>query len=98
LRPQLNRRYGDFYEPGTIAADTYGTREVGTIRVMNVLLVKRGFDPALAEQLVRVLFDHRSDLEAASPAAKDISVRTATETQPVPLNAGAKRALTALAR
>jgi len=98
LRPQLNRRYGDFYEPGTIPADTYGTGAVGTIRVTNVLLVKRGFDPDLAEQLVRVLFEHRPDLEAASPAAKDISVQTATETQPVALNAGARRALTALAR
>jgi TRAP transporter TAXI family solute receptor len=98
LRPQLNRRYGDYYEPGAIPADTYGTAAVGTIRVTNVLLVKRGFDPALAERLVRVLFDHRSDLEAASPAAKDIRIQTATETQPVPLNAGARRALTALVR
>ena len=98
LRPQLNRRYGDYYEPGTIPAATYGTEAVGTIRVINVLLVERGFDPDLAEQLVRVLFDHRSDLEAASPAAKDIRIQSATDTQPVPLNPGAKRALAALAR
>ena len=98
LRPQLNRRYGDYYEPGTIPAATYGTEAVGTIRVINVLLVERGFDPDLAEQLVRVLFDHRSDLEAASPAAKDIRIQSATETRPVPLNTGAKRALAALAR
>jgi uncharacterized protein len=97
LRPQLNRRYGDFYERGTIPAAAYGTAAVGTIKVTNVLLVKRGFDQALAEQLVRVLFDHRADLEAASPAAKEISLRTATETEPVPLNPGAERALAALA-
>jgi TRAP transporter TAXI family solute receptor len=96
--PQLNRRYGDFYEPGTISADIYGGGgAVATIRVSNVLLVKTGFDPALAERLVRVLFDHRSELEAASPAAKGIKIDTATETEPVPLNPGARKALQALA-
>ena len=95
--PQLNRQYGDFYEPGAIPAGTYGADRAGSIRVTNVLLVKKGFDPALAGQLVRVLFDHRSDLEAASPAAKDIRIQTATQTRPVPLNAGAAKALKALA-
>jgi TRAP transporter TAXI family solute receptor len=95
--PQLNRQYGDFYERGAIPAETYGAGAAGTIKVTNVLLVKKGFDPALAERLVRVLFDHRSDLEAASPAAKDIRIQTATQTRPVPLNAGAEKALKALA-
>ena len=95
--PQLNRQYGDFYEPGAIPAGTYGADRAGSIKVTNVLLVKRGFDPALAEQLVRVLFDHRTDLEAASPAAKDIRIQTATQTRPVPLNAGAAKARKALA-
>jgi TRAP transporter TAXI family solute receptor len=94
---ELNRQYGDFYEAGTIPAATYGAGEVRTIKVRNVLLVKKGFDAALAEQLVRVLFEHRSDLEAASPAAKDIRIQTATQTQPVALNPGAERALRALA-
>jgi hypothetical protein len=95
--PQLNQHYGDFYKPGTIPADTYGADEIATIKVTNVLLVKTGFDPALAGRLVRVLYDHRSDLEAASPAAKDIKIDTATQTQPVPLNPGADKALHALA-
>jgi uncharacterized protein len=95
LRGQLNRRYGNFYEAGAIPADTYGADDVATIKVTNVLLVKKDFDPALAERLVRVLFDHRADLEAASPAAKDITIETATQTQPVPLNPGAEKALRA---
>jgi uncharacterized protein len=95
--PALNRQYGSFYEAGAIPADTYGAGEVRTVKVTNVLLVKKGFDPATAEQLVRVLFDHRADLEAASPAAEDIRVETATQTRPVPLNPGAKTALRALA-
>ena len=94
--PQLNQQYGDFYEQGTIPAGTYGAGEVRTIKVTNVLLVKKGFDPALAERLVRELFDHRADLEAASPAAKDIRIETATQTQPVPLNRGAEKELRAL--
>jgi TRAP transporter TAXI family solute receptor len=96
-RRELNRRYGNFYEAGAIPADTYDADEVPTIKVTNVLLVKKGFDAALAEQLVRVLFEHRSDLEAASPAAKDIGIQTATQTHPVPLNPGAEKALRALA-
>ena len=95
--PALNRQYGNFYEAGVIPASTYGAGEVRTIKVTNVLLVKKGFDPATAEQLVRVLFDHRADLEAASPAAKDIGIEIATKTRPVPLNPGAKTALRALA-
>jgi TRAP transporter TAXI family solute receptor len=97
LRRALNRRYGNFYEAGAIPAGTYGAGAVPTIRVTNVLLVKKGFDPALAERLVRVLFDHRSDLQAASLAAKDIRIHTATQTRPVPLNPGAQAALSALA-
>jgi len=95
--PRLKQLHGDFYEAGKISADTYGADEVATIRVTNVLLVKTGFDPALAERLVRVLFDRRSDLVAASPAASAIRIDTATETQPVPLNPGAEKALQALA-
>jgi TRAP transporter TAXI family solute receptor len=95
--PALTRQYGDFYERGSIPAGTYGAAAAGTIKVTNVLLVEKGFDPALAERLVRVLFDHRADLEAASPAAKDISIDSATQTRPVPLNAGAEKALKALA-
>jgi TRAP transporter TAXI family solute receptor len=95
--PELNRQYGDFYEAGAIPAGTYGAEAARTIRVTNVLLVKKGFDSTLAERLVRVLFDHRSDLEAASPAAKDIRIETATQTRPVRLNAGAEKALKALA-
>jgi len=96
LGRQLNQQYGDFYETGAIPAGTYGAEEVGTIRVTNVLLVKKGFDPVLAERLVRLLFDHRSELEAASPAARDIKIETATQTQPVPLNSGAEKVLKAL--
>jgi len=95
--PRLKTQYGDFYETDAIPADTYGTNEVATIRVTNVLLVKTGFDPALAERLVRVLFEHRADLVAASPAASAIRIESATETQPVPLNPGAEKALQALA-
>lgn len=97
LRRELNQQYGNFYEAGAIPARTYGTDKTRTIKVTNVLLVKKAFDPALADQLVRVLFDHRADLEAASPAAKDIRIQTATQTQPVPLNPGADKALRALA-
>jgi TRAP transporter TAXI family solute receptor len=96
LLPRLRQQYGDFYESGAIPGDAYGAGEVGTIKVTNVLLVKKGFDAGLAERLVRVLFDHRADLEAASPAAKGIQIETATDTHPVPLNAGAEKALRAL--
>ena len=92
--PALQKEYGPIYESGSIPADAYSQpKDVPTIVVPNVLLVKKGFDEELAGKLVKLVFDKRADLEKVNPAAADIALETATKTDPIPLNAGATKAL-----
>ncbi|MGH3487152.1 MAG: TAXI family TRAP transporter solute-binding subunit [Actinopolymorphaceae bacterium] len=90
----LQEKYGSIYEAGAIPADTYGQHaDVPTVVVPNVLVVKKGFDPELAGQLVKLIFDERAALEKVNPAAADITLEMATKTDPIPLNSGASKAL-----
>ncbi|GAA5035635.1 TAXI family TRAP transporter solute-binding subunit [Actinopolymorpha pittospori] len=95
--PGLQEEYGKIYEAGNLPADTYSqAKDIPTIVVPNVLVVKKGFDPDLAGELVKLIFDKRADLEKVNPAAEDISLDTAKQTEPIPLNAGAAKALDTL--
>lgn len=97
LLSPLQSANGPIYEAGTIPAATYGQpADVPTIVVPNVLVVKKGFDAALAEQLVKLIFDQRAELEKVNAAAKGISLDTARKTDPIPLNPGATKALDGL--
>jgi len=90
----MQAEYGPIYEAGVIPADTYDLpSDVPTIVVPNVLLVKKGFDPELAEKLVTLLFEKRADLEQVNSAAAGITLETAKKTDPIPLNPGAEKAL-----
>ncbi|WP_371500925.1 TAXI family TRAP transporter solute-binding subunit [Kitasatospora sp. NBC_00374] len=94
----LQKQYGEVYRPGTVPAAVYRQpADVPAVVVPNVLLVKKGFDPELAKQIVDLMFDRRADLERANAAAKEITTDTAAETGPIPLNPGARQALTARA-
>lgn len=82
------------YERGVIPADTYQTpADVPTVVVPNVLLVKDDMDGNTACVLTKALFDHKDDLVKANKAANGIALDTATQTSPVPLHPGAKKAL-----
>ncbi|MFD6230572.1 TAXI family TRAP transporter solute-binding subunit [Streptomyces sp. NPDC060232] len=97
--PSLNQQYGDVYQKASIPAAVYHQpQDVPTIAVPNVLLVKKGFDPELAEKIVTLLYGKRSDLEKVNAAAKEIEPAKADAVAPVPLNAGARTALKALAQ
>ncbi|MFB7170568.1 TAXI family TRAP transporter solute-binding subunit [Streptomyces sp. NPDC056254] len=97
--PSLNQQYGDVYQKAAIPAAAYHQpRDVPTIAVPNVLLVKKGFDPELAEKIVHLLYEKRGDLEKVNAAAKEIEPSRADAVAPVPLNAGARTALKALAQ
>ena len=90
----LQDEYGPIYEAGSIPAATYDVPEdVPTVVVPNVLVVKKGFDPELAGKLVKLIFDQRAELEKVNPAAADISLDSARQTDPIPLNEGATKAL-----
>jgi uncharacterized protein len=92
--PKLQAEYGDIYEAGSIPAKTYSQpADVSTIVVPNVLLVKKGFNDEMAGKLVKLIFDKKSDLVAVNAAAEGISLDTAKQSAPIPLNPGAEKAL-----
>jgi uncharacterized protein len=82
------------YEEGVIPAATYQLPgDVKTIVVPNLLLVRDDVDANLACVLTKTLFDKKPQLEQVVSAAKGISLETARDTDPVPLNRGAEHAL-----
>lgn len=82
------------YEEGVIPAATYGlAADVKTIVVPNVLLVRDTVDANLACVLTKTLFDRLPQLQQVVGAAKGITLEDARNTDPVPLNRGAERAL-----
>ena len=82
------------YEEGVIPAATYGMpADVKTIVVPNMLLVRDDLDANLACVLTKTLFDRKPQLEQVVGAAKGISLDNARDTDPVPLNRGAEKAL-----
>ncbi|GAA3816662.1 TAXI family TRAP transporter solute-binding subunit [Sphaerisporangium flaviroseum] len=88
----MQAEHGQVYAAGTIAKDVYATpSEVSTITVPNLLVVNEKMDPALAESLARLLFDHKAELEKVHPSAKSITRDNAPKTEPVPLHDGAKK-------
>ena len=96
ITPQLAKmqEVSSAYEEGVIPADTYGLpADVKTIVVPNMLLVRDDLDANLACVLTNVLFERKSELEQVVGAARGISLDSARDTSPVPLNRGAQRAL-----
>lgn len=96
ITPQLAKmqEVSSAYEEGVIPADTYGLpADVKTIVVANMLLVRDDLDANLACVLTKILFERKQQLDQVVSAAKGISLDTARDTDPVPLNRGAERAL-----
>ncbi|GAA2619135.1 TAXI family TRAP transporter solute-binding subunit [Streptomyces vastus] len=95
----LNQEYGDVYMTAPIPKSVYNQpKDVPTIVVPNVLLVKKGFDPDLAAEIVNLIYEKKSDLEKVNAAAAEIELDMAEIVAPVPLNPGAEKALKALAQ
>ena len=59
----------------------------------NLLVARDDLDANLGCVLTKALFERKPQLEQAAPAAKGISLDTARDTAPVPLNRGSQRAL-----
>ncbi|MCH9710987.1 MAG: TAXI family TRAP transporter solute-binding subunit [Actinomycetia bacterium] len=96
ITPQLAtmQEVSPAYEEGVIPAAAYGLpNDVKTIVVANMLLVRDDLDANLACVLTKILFERQPKLEQVVSAAKGISLDTARDTDPVPLNRGAERAL-----
>jgi TRAP transporter TAXI family solute receptor len=84
LLPALQTKYGTIYAQGTI------------LGVPNVLLVRKNMPDELAEKLTKVIFENKDQLVQVNAAAKGITLETASQTDPVPLHPGAKKAIDSL--
>ncbi|MCA1672094.1 MAG: TAXI family TRAP transporter solute-binding subunit, partial [Actinobacteria bacterium] len=85
------------YDVATIPASTYpGATDTPTIVVPNLLVVPKSLDAPTACVLTTTLFERRADLAAVNPAAENIDLAQARDTNPVPLHPGARKALDTL--
>ncbi|TWD81479.1 hypothetical protein FB561_2595 [Kribbella amoyensis] len=97
LLPALQSKYGTIYQEGTIPAAAYKQpADVATIIVPNVLLVRKNMPDELAEKLTKVIYENKDALVQVNAAAKDITLETAAQTDPVPLHPGSKKAIDSL--
>ena len=90
----LKQKYGDVYQDSTIPSGTYKgvSEDVPTIAVPNYLVVNESMDEQLAFDLTKLLFDHKQDLVAVHPEAKNLDPQKAKEViAPIELHPGAQR-------
>lgn len=90
----LKQKYGDVYQNSTIPSGTYKgvSEDVPTIAVPNYLVVNENMDEQLAFDLTKLLFDHKQDLVAVHPEAKNLDPQKAKEViAPIELHPGAQR-------
>jgi uncharacterized protein len=90
----LKQKYGDVYKNSTIPSGTYEgvAEDVPSIAVPNYLVVNEKMDEQLAFDLTKLLFDHKQDLVAVHPEAKNLDPQKAKEViAPIELHPGAQR-------
>ncbi|WP_433175024.1 TAXI family TRAP transporter solute-binding subunit [Actinoallomurus sp. CA-150999] len=92
LAPEIRRRYGPYYRAATIPGSTYvNVDECQTLALANYLMTPSSFDDRLAYRLTEILIHDRNAIAAAVPSAELLDVRSAVQTDPVPLHPGAAR-------
>ncbi|MBA3411109.1 MAG: TAXI family TRAP transporter solute-binding subunit, partial [Geodermatophilaceae bacterium] len=88
----LQETYGEAYTEGSIPAEAYGLDEdIPTIVVPNLLVVSDAMSEDLAYEITKAIFENLDTLASVHPEAENISLDTATETQPVEVHPGAQR-------
>ncbi len=81
------------YQPAVIPAGTYDgqDRDVPTVAINNILLSHSAVSDELAYQMTKLMFDNLARLGTAHSAAKDITLKSASQGLPIPLHPGAER-------
>lgn len=81
------------YQPAVIPAGTYDgqDRDVPTVAISNILLTHSAVSDELAYQMTKLMFDNLARLGIAHSAAKDITLKSASQGLPIPLHPGAER-------
>lgn len=93
LVPALQRKYGNLYYRSVISKEFYPgmPADAPTIGVANLLVVHQDFNPELAYQITRLLFEKRSELAQVHKEAANITTIGLAGRSPVPFHPGAIR-------
>lgn len=87
---KMQDKYGAFYFAAKIPKETYKTSaDVTVAGLANLLVVPSSFDRALAQAVIRTIYDNRSDLEKIHPAALELKLETMTVGSPIEFHPGA---------
>ena len=90
------KKVNPVYEDGVLPADTYGlAKDVPSIVVPNLLLVRSDFPDNNACAITKLVFDKKDDLVKVHKAASALDWAEASDTAPVKLHPGAAKALDA---
>jgi TRAP transporter TAXI family solute receptor len=88
----LQREYPPgLYFPATIPAGVYRgvDRDTPVVGVTNLLVAAATLDEDLTRDIVRVLFEHKAELEAAHPEGRHLERPTSLDGTPAPFHSGA---------
>ncbi|ONI79557.1 hypothetical protein ALI144C_26055 [Actinosynnema sp. ALI-1.44] len=92
LMSTIRKRFR-YYGTATIPLSMYrlaNTVPVTTLTVPNLLMVTDRLSPDAAKALTQGIFTAQKELAAVTRAANSIDIRSAVETQPIPLHPGAR--------
>ncbi|HEX7125737.1 MAG TPA: TAXI family TRAP transporter solute-binding subunit [Thermodesulfobacteriota bacterium] len=91
--PALVQQYGALYVVATIPGGTYPgvDKDVKVAAVPNVLAVHRDMPADLAFNILKTMFDHKAELVAVHPAAKELDLKSASQGAPAEYHPGAIR-------
>jgi len=90
------KKVNPVYESGVMPADTYGlAKDVPSIVVPNLLLVRKDFPNNNACAITKLIFDKKNELVKVHKAASALDWTKASDTAPVKLHPGAAQALAA---
>ena len=90
----LRNTYGQsLYVPGIVPKNMYPglDGDVGVVSIPNLLVVHADMDENLVYQITKTLFEHRDELIAIHPEAKNLSLESAIKESPAPFHPGAIR-------
>jgi hypothetical protein len=88
---KLQEKFGkDLYVKGTISKTAYKTtNDVPTIVVLNVLVVRDGFENDMAYAIIKLMFDKRDDLLKVHPVVNELTLESAIDGSPATFHLGA---------
>jgi TRAP transporter TAXI family solute receptor len=97
LVPAMNKKYGNLYVEDSIPKTTYSgmTADNKQATVMNILITHENMSNDVAYNIVKTIFDHRSDLIAVHKEAENFKLELQKQAaSPIPFHPGAVKYFT----